>query len=136
MLLSFPMQTFPYAPQTIIVPHHIKMLNSLCSVPPPGQAGMERKDVMSKNVAIYKAQASALEKHAAPGCKVRAPRNKLPLLLLLHPLCPKGPWQWLRRSGRCRPLKAFHPRTFLSLNTPCDPPCFYSAHPPRLSPAS
>lgn len=32
---------------------------------------MERKDVMSKNVAIYKAQASALEKHAAPGCKVR-----------------------------------------------------------------
>lgn len=31
---------------------------------------MERKDVMSKNVAIYKAQASALEKNAAPGCKV------------------------------------------------------------------
>ncbi len=35
------------------------------------QAGMERKDVMSKNVAIYKAQAAALEKGAAPGCKVR-----------------------------------------------------------------
>lgn len=32
---------------------------------------MERKDVMSKNVAIYKAQAAALEKGAAPGCKVR-----------------------------------------------------------------
>ena len=31
---------------------------------------MERKDVMSKNVAIYKAQASALEKGANPGCKV------------------------------------------------------------------
>lgn len=35
---------------------------------------MERKDVMSKNVAIYKAQAAALEKGAAPGCKVRAQR--------------------------------------------------------------
>ena len=33
---------------------------------------MERKDVMSKNVAIYKGQASALEKGAAPGCKVRS----------------------------------------------------------------
>ena len=32
--------------------------------------GMERKDVMSKNASIYKAQASALEKHAAPDCKV------------------------------------------------------------------
>ena len=31
---------------------------------------MERKDVMSKNVAIYAAQAAALEKGAAPGCKV------------------------------------------------------------------
>ncbi|KAI7845353.1 hypothetical protein COHA_001060 [Chlorella ohadii] len=36
----------------------------------PRKAGMERKDVMSKNVAIYKAQAAALEKGAAPGCKV------------------------------------------------------------------
>lgn len=32
---------------------------------------MERKDVMSKNVSIYKSQASALEKHAAPNCKVK-----------------------------------------------------------------
>ena len=31
---------------------------------------MERKDVMSKNVSIYKSQASALEKNAAPGVKV------------------------------------------------------------------
>jgi hypothetical protein len=30
----------------------------------------ERKDVMSKNVSIYKSQASALEKHAAANCKV------------------------------------------------------------------
>jgi len=36
----------------------------------PRKEGMERKDVMSKNVSIYKSQASALEKHAAPNCKV------------------------------------------------------------------
>jgi len=36
----------------------------------PRKEGMERKDVMSKNVSIYKAQASALEQHAAPNCKV------------------------------------------------------------------
>lgn len=39
-----------------------------------GQAGMERKDVMSKNVSIYKSQASALEKNAAPGVKVPHPQ--------------------------------------------------------------
>lgn len=37
----------------------------------PRKEGMERKDVMSKNVSIYKAQASALEKHAASDVKVR-----------------------------------------------------------------
>jgi malate dehydrogenase len=36
----------------------------------PRKAGMERKDVMAKNVAIYKAQASALERLAAPGARV------------------------------------------------------------------
>ena len=36
----------------------------------PHKEGMERKNVMSKNVSIYKAQASALEKHAAADCKV------------------------------------------------------------------
>ena len=36
---------------------------------------MERKDVMSKNVAIYAAQAAALEKGAAPGCKVLVVAN-------------------------------------------------------------
>ncbi|MCI09228.1 malate dehydrogenase, partial [Trifolium medium] len=35
----------------------------------PRKEGMERKDVMSKNVSIYKSQASALEKHAAANCK-------------------------------------------------------------------
>jgi len=37
----------------------------------PRKEGMERKDVMSKNVSIYKAQASALEENAAADCKVR-----------------------------------------------------------------
>lgn len=36
----------------------------------PRKEGMERKDVMTKNVSIYKAQASALEQHAAENCKV------------------------------------------------------------------
>ncbi len=36
----------------------------------PRKAGMERKDVMSKNVSIYKSQASALEKNAKAGVKV------------------------------------------------------------------
>lgn len=38
----------------------------------PRKEGMERKDVMAKNVSIYKSQASALEQHAAPNCKVIA----------------------------------------------------------------
>ncbi|KAL5571632.1 hypothetical protein UlMin_021229 [Ulmus minor] len=41
----------------------------------PRKEGMERKDVMSKNVSIYKAQASALEKHAAENCKVLVVAN-------------------------------------------------------------
>lgn len=36
----------------------------------PRKAGMERKDVMGKNVSIYAAQAAALEKHANKGVKV------------------------------------------------------------------
>ena len=36
----------------------------------PRKGGMERKDVMSKNVSIYKSQASALEKNARQGVKV------------------------------------------------------------------
>ncbi|KAI8010117.1 Malate dehydrogenase 2, cytoplasmic [Camellia lanceoleosa] len=41
----------------------------------PRKEGMERKDVMSKNVAIYKSQASALEKYAAANCKVLVVAN-------------------------------------------------------------
>lgn len=39
--------------------------------------GMERKDVMPKNVSIFKAQASVLEKHAAEDCKVNILRYGL-----------------------------------------------------------
>nr|GMD62103.1 malate dehydrogenase, cytoplasmic-like isoform X1 [Ipomoea batatas] len=41
----------------------------------PRREGMERKDVMSKNVSIYKSQASALQQHAAPDCKVLVVAN-------------------------------------------------------------
>lgn len=36
----------------------------------PRKEGMERKEVMSKNISIYKAQATALELNAADNCKV------------------------------------------------------------------
>ena len=36
----------------------------------PRKGGMERKDVMAKNVAIYKSQAAALESGAKPDVKV------------------------------------------------------------------
>ncbi|XP_058086713.1 malate dehydrogenase-like isoform X3 [Magnolia sinica] len=41
----------------------------------PRKEGMERKDVMSKNVSIYKEQATALEQHAAKNCKVLVVAN-------------------------------------------------------------
>lgn len=39
----------------------------------PRKGGMERKDVMAKNVAIYKSQAAALESGAKPDVKVMTP---------------------------------------------------------------
>ncbi len=36
----------------------------------PRKAGMERKDVMGKNVSIYASQAAALEKNASKDVKV------------------------------------------------------------------
>lgn len=39
----------------------------------PRKGGMERKDVMAKNVAIYKSQAAALESKAKPDVKVLMP---------------------------------------------------------------
>ena len=41
----------------------------------PRKAGMERKDVMSKNVAIYQSQAAALEKHASKDVKILVVAN-------------------------------------------------------------
>jgi malate/lactate dehydrogenase len=43
----------------------------------PRKEGMERITMLSKNGSIYKAQASALEQHAAADCKVRNPINVL-----------------------------------------------------------
>jgi len=53
----------------------------------PRKAGMERKDVMVKNVSIYKAQAAALEKHAKKDVKVVVvanPANTNALILAEH----------------------------------------------------
>eukprot|EP00890_Picochlorum_soloecismus_P000367 jgi/Picsp_1/1330/NSC_04810-R1_malate dehydrogenase len=59
----------------------------------PRKEGMERKDVMSKNVAIYKAQASALERLANADVKVVVvanPANTNALILMQHaPSIPK-----------------------------------------------
>lgn len=41
----------------------------------PRKAGMERKDVMSKNVAIYQSQAAALEQHASKDVKILVVAN-------------------------------------------------------------
>ena len=41
----------------------------------PRKAGMERKDVMSKNVAMYQSQAAALEKHASKNVKILVVAN-------------------------------------------------------------
>ncbi|WPT16893.1 Malate dehydrogenase, cytoplasmic [Picochlorum sp. SENEW3] len=53
----------------------------------PRKAGMERKDVMSKNVAIYKGQASALERFSKKDVKVVVvanPANTNALILKEH----------------------------------------------------
>ncbi|KAL6198757.1 hypothetical protein ACLB2K_028546 [Fragaria x ananassa] len=58
----------------------------------PRKEGMERKDVMSKNVSIYKDQASALEKYAAPDCKVLVVANPANTnALILKEFAPKIP---------------------------------------------
>jgi len=57
----------------------------------PRKEGMERKDVMSKNVSIYKSQASALEKHAAANCKVPC-FKKLTKKICVWVLCLNGNW--------------------------------------------
>lgn len=74
----------------------------------PRKEGMERKDVMSKNVSIYKSQASALEKHAAPNCKVLVvanPANTNALILKeFAPSIPKENITCLTRLDHNRAL--------------------------------
>ncbi|XP_027162436.1 malate dehydrogenase, cytoplasmic-like [Coffea eugenioides] len=59
----------------------------------PRKEGMERKDVMSRNVSIYKGQASALKRFAAPGCKVLVVANpaNTNALILRHFASPSIP---------------------------------------------
>ncbi|KAK4592859.1 hypothetical protein RGQ29_017135 [Quercus rubra] len=70
--------------------------------------GMERKDMMSKNVPIYKEQASALEKHAASDCKVLVvanPANTNALILKeFSPSIPKKNITCLTRLDHNRAL--------------------------------
>ena len=74
----------------------------------PRGPGMERKEVMGKNVAIYKHQAGALEKHAAPGCKVVVvanPANTNALILSTYaPKIPKENVTCLTRLDHNRAL--------------------------------
>lgn len=74
----------------------------------PRKAGMERKEVMGKNVAIYRDQASALEKHAAPGVRVVVvanPANTNALILSENaPSIPKANISCLTRLDHNRAL--------------------------------
>ncbi|XP_057966089.1 malate dehydrogenase, cytoplasmic-like isoform X3 [Malania oleifera] len=73
----------------------------------PREQGMERKDVMSKNILIYKTQASALE-HAAENCKVLVvanPANTNALILKeFAPSIPKKNITCLTRLDHNRAL--------------------------------
>ena len=80
----------------------------------PRGPGMERKEVMGKNVAIYKGQASALEKHAAPDCKVVVvanPANTNALILSNYaPKIPKENVTCLTRLDHNRALGQVSPQ--------------------------
>ena len=74
----------------------------------PRKAGMERKEVMGKNVAIYRDQASALEKHAHKDVKVVVvanPANTNALILSENaPSIPKENITCLTRLDHNRAL--------------------------------
>lgn len=74
----------------------------------PRKAGMERKDVMSKNVSIYAAQAAALAAAASPDVKivvVANPANTNALMLAQHaPSIPKKNITALTRLDHNRAL--------------------------------
>ncbi|GMY23277.1 Malate dehydrogenase, NAD-dependent, cytosolic [Fagus crenata] len=60
----------------------------------PRKEGMERNTMLSKNVSIYKAQASALEQHAAADCKVLVVANPANTnALILKEFAPSIPVQ-------------------------------------------
>lgn len=81
----------------------------------PRKAGMERKDVMSKNVSIYKAQAGALERLAKKGVKivvVANPANTNALILKEHaPSIPAENITALTRLDHNRALGQVSQRT-------------------------
>eukprot|EP00227_Mantoniella_beaufortii_P017305 CAMPEP_0197575216 /NCGR_PEP_ID=MMETSP1326-20131121/686_1 /TAXON_ID=1155430 /ORGANISM="Genus nov. species nov., Strain RCC2288" /LENGTH=332 /DNA_ID=CAMNT_0043137945 /DNA_START=65 /DNA_END=1063 /DNA_ORIENTATION=+ len=81
----------------------------------PRGPGMERKEVMGKNISIYKSQASALEEHAAPGCKVLVvanPANTNALILSTYaPKIPKENVTCLTRLDHNRALGQVSQRT-------------------------
>ena len=81
----------------------------------PRGPGMERKDVMAKNVAIYKGQASALQEHASPDVKVVVvanPANTNALILSNYaPKIPKENVTCLTRLDHNRALGQVSERT-------------------------
>ena len=81
----------------------------------PRGPGMERKDVMAKNVAIYKGQASALQEHASPDVKVVVvanPANTNALILSNYaPKIPKENVTCLTRLDHNRALGQVSQRT-------------------------
>ncbi|KAA8527771.1 hypothetical protein F0562_035360 [Nyssa sinensis] len=86
----------------------------------PRKEGMERKDVMTKNVSIYKSQASALEEHAAANCKVLVvanPANTNALILKeFAPSIPEKNISCLTRLDHNRALGQISER--LNVQTP------------------
>lgn len=81
----------------------------------PRKAGMERKDVMSKNVSIYKAQAAALEAHGRRDAKVLVvanPANTNALILSENaPSIPRENITALTRLDHNRALGQLSERT-------------------------
>ena len=71
----------------------------------PRKGGMERKDVMAKNVSIYKSQADALEKGAKPDVKVMVPCYIFALLLYSGFACLLNLPEIVSRS--CSPAACF-----------------------------
>lgn len=86
----------------------------------PRKAGMERKDVMAKNVSIYASQASALEKFASKDVKVVVvanPANTNALILKEHaPSIPAENITCLTRLDHNRALAQVAQRTGSHVN--------------------